>query len=634
MDAEAELAAARQRCVDLEARLEQGEAARKDLEAAAQDALDEAQRWSDAAEHARADLELCKLDFEQAQLEREEERNALDDADERKVQHRARLAALEAETCDALSSDDVQEWQALRARVASLEAERQVADELDELHGQEVDALQNDKEALKAQLHKVEGDAIELGRAASCLAAERDDAVETNAALKARVFDLESDLKSLRKEHKSLRRESSSMERRVGDPGALRRAEARYDSSRIDAFAAEARLLACRAAVDEEDMDVALTKPSKDIARGVLLAKARVLLATEPARAFGYYARGASASEDLEEALASLESLRPLTLRPGDDAVAAAFATANAVAQLACDVRGPKDGSARQILRELDLWRDEAPNDRGDSLKAAQLALEVAPAAQAYVERLAGAAPGDDLDAAELVDALRAVALAAGATLSKAAATDDYAALLSAAASAFSGRPGVLGAITAAKAQREARADAASVTLADAARRVDAAQAAAAAAGARRDAALRARRGADERAAAADAHIATLTATLAARDAAAAAPAPPPSPPPPPPPSLAAPPSLADQFFALAGVTDAPPPPPAPRDDAFAAAAVDALLPALPSRPAPPRHADQLDALARRLQALATTVAGGAPVAQSATAFLAAKAEAEALLCA
>ena len=50
--------------------------------------------------------------------------------------------------------------------------------------------------------------------------------------------------------------------------------------------------------------------------------------------------------------------------------------------------------------------------------------------------------------------------------------------------------------------------------------------------------------------------------------------------------------------------------------------------------PAPPRHADQLDALARHLQALAIEVAGGAPVAPSATAFLAAKAEAEALLCA
>ena len=133
---------------------------------------------------------------------------------------------------------------------------------------------------------------------------------------------------------------------------------------------------------------------------------------------------------------------------------------------------------------------------------------------------------------------------------------------------------------------------------------------------------LRARRGADERCDAAERRVAALTEALAAREA--AAPAAPPSPPPA---------SLAQQFFALAGVTDAPPPPPpAPRDDVFAAAAVDALLPPLPSKPAPPRHAAQLEALARRLENIGRDVAGGAPIPPSAAAFLAVKTEAEALL--
>ena len=259
-----------------------------------------------------------------------------------------------------------------------LEAEQRMADELDELHGHEVDALRNDKEQLQEALKKAEADAVELGRAASCLAAERDEREEANSALKARVFDLESDLKSLRRDHKNLRRESSSMQRRIGDPQALRLAEQRFDSSRVDAFAAEARLLACRAAVEDEDVDI-VAQATQDVARGVLLAKARVVLAESPERAFAYYARGASqtsSDEDIGEALASLDTLRPLAIKDSDDVVAAAFASANAVAHLCVDIRGQNDQSARQILRELDLWRDEAPNDRGDAAKAAQFAIQ------------------------------------------------------------------------------------------------------------------------------------------------------------------------------------------------------------------------------------------------------------------
>ena len=171
------------------------------------------------------------------------------------------------------------------------------------------------------------------------------------------------------------------MQRRIGDPQALRLAEQRFDSTRVDAFAAEARLLACRAAVEEEDVDI-VAQATQDVARGVLLAKARVVLAESPQRAFAYYARGASqtsSDEDIGEALASLETLRPLAIKDSDDVVAAAFASANAVAHLCVDIRGQNDSAARNILRELDLWRDEAPNDRGDAAKAASLATDVAP---------------------------------------------------------------------------------------------------------------------------------------------------------------------------------------------------------------------------------------------------------------
>ena len=213
------------------------------------------------------------------------------------------------------------------------------------------------------------------------------------------------------------------------------------------------------------------------------------------------------------------------------------------------------------------------------------------------------------------------MALAAGATLAKAAKTDDYAETLAVASNAFASRQGVLGAINNAKKRRDERAALREAAFNDAAAREDAAQAAAAAAGARRDAALRARRIDEERCDAAELKIASLTEALAAREATPAAP---PSPPPA---------SLAQQFFALAGVTDAPPPPPpAPRDDAFAAAAVDALLPPLPSKPAPPRHAAQLEALARKLENIGRDVAGGAPIPPSAAAFLGIRAEAEALL--
>ena len=55
-------------------------------------------------------------------------------------------------------------------------------------------------------------------------------------------------------------------------------------------------------------------------------------------------------------------------------------------------------------------------------------------------------------------------------------------------------------------------------------------------------------------------------------------------------------------------------------------------MPTVEPTPAPPRHAAQLEALARRLQALGSDVAGGAPIPPSAAAFLAVKTEAEALL--
>ena len=604
---EAQLAAERQRCAALEA-------AQRDLEAACQEALDEAKRSNEALNEAKTDLELCKLDLEAAQLE----------IDERAHAEQTKIEQLEAQLREAQTSATEEERTTLRARVEELEAEQRMADELDELHGHEVEALRSDKEQLQESLKKAEADAVELGRAASCLAAERDEREEANTVLKARVFDLESDLKSLRRDHKNLRRESSSMQRRIGDPQALRLAEQRFDSSRVDAFAAEARLLACRAAVVDEDVDI-VAQATQDVARGVLLAKARVVLAESPERAFAYYARGASqtsSDEDIGEALASLETLRPLSIKDGDDVVAAAFAAANAVAHLCVDIRGQNDGSARSILRELDLWRDEAPNDRGDATRAARLAIEVAPAAQAFVEKLVEAAPADDVDASELVEALRAVALAAGATLAKAAKTDDYAETLAVASNAFASRKGVLGAVAAAKKRREERAAARAAAFNDAAAREDAAKAAAAAAGARRDAALRARRIDEERCDAAERRVASLSEALAAKEN--EAPAPPPSPPPA---------SLAQQFFALAGVTDAPPPPPAPpRDDVFAAAAVDALLPPLPAKPAPPRHAAQLEALARRLENIGRDMAGGAPVPPSAAAFLGIRAEAEALL--
>ena len=83
-------------------------------------------------------------------------------------------------------------------------------------------------------------------------------------------------------------------------------------------------------------MDI-VAQATQDVARGVLLAKARVVLAESPQRAFAYYARGASqtsSDEDIGEALASLETLRPLAIKDGDDVVAAAFASANAVAHL------------------------------------------------------------------------------------------------------------------------------------------------------------------------------------------------------------------------------------------------------------------------------------------------------------
>ena len=91
-------------------------------------------------------------------------------------------------------------------------------------------------------------------------------------------------------------------------------------------------------------------------------------------------------------------------------------------------------------------------------MKAARLAIMVAPAAQAFVEKVIEAAPADDVDASELVGTLRAVALAAGATLAKAAKTDDYAETLAVASNAFASRKGVLGAVAAAKKRRDERA--------------------------------------------------------------------------------------------------------------------------------------------------------------------------------
>ena len=167
---------------------------------------DDAKRSNEALNEAKTDLELCKLDLEAAQLE----------IDERAHAEETKVAQLEAQLRDAQTSATEEERTTLRARVEELEAEQRMADELDELHGHEVDALRNDKEQLQEALKKAEADAVELGRAASCLAAERDEREEANSALKARVFDLESDLKSLRRDHKNLRRESSSMQRRIG----------------------------------------------------------------------------------------------------------------------------------------------------------------------------------------------------------------------------------------------------------------------------------------------------------------------------------------------------------------------------------------------------------------------------------
>ena len=48
-----------------------------------------------------------------------------------------------------------------------------------------VEALRSDKEQLQEALKKAEADAVELGRAASCLAAERDEREEANSALSA-----------------------------------------------------------------------------------------------------------------------------------------------------------------------------------------------------------------------------------------------------------------------------------------------------------------------------------------------------------------------------------------------------------------------------------------------------------------
>ena len=152
------------------------------------EALDDAKRSNEALNEAKTDLELCKLDLEAAQLE----------IDERAHADQTKVAQLEAQLRDAQTSATEEERTTLRARVEELEAEQRMADELDELHGHEVDALRNDKEQLQEALKKAEADAVELGRAASCLAAERDEREEANSALKARVFDLESDLKSLR----------------------------------------------------------------------------------------------------------------------------------------------------------------------------------------------------------------------------------------------------------------------------------------------------------------------------------------------------------------------------------------------------------------------------------------------------
>ena len=146
---EAQLNNERQRCAALEA-------AQRDLEAACQEALDDAKRSDEALHEARTDLELCKLDLEAAQLE----------VDERAHVEQTKVAQLEAQLRDAQTSATAEERTTLKARVEELEAEQRMADELDELHGHEVEALRSDKEQLQESLKKAEADAVELGRAA------------------------------------------------------------------------------------------------------------------------------------------------------------------------------------------------------------------------------------------------------------------------------------------------------------------------------------------------------------------------------------------------------------------------------------------------------------------------------------
>ena len=146
---DAQLAAERQRCAAREAQM-------RDLEAAAQEALDDAKRSNEALNEAKTDLELCKLDLEAAQLE----------VDERAPADQAKIEELEAQLREAQTSATEEERTTLRARVEELEAEQRMADELDELHGHEVEALRNDKEQLQEALKKAEADAVELGRAA------------------------------------------------------------------------------------------------------------------------------------------------------------------------------------------------------------------------------------------------------------------------------------------------------------------------------------------------------------------------------------------------------------------------------------------------------------------------------------
>ena len=129
------------------------------------------------------------------------------------------------------------------------------------------------------------------------------------------------------------------------------------------------------------------------------------------------------------------------------------------------------------------------------------------PAAGGTVEKVIEAAPADDVDATKLVEALRAVALAAGATLAKAAERTT---------TPRRGRGGECVRLQKGRAGRRRRRQKAAGRARggarggfnDAAAREDAAKAAAAAAGARRDAALRARRGADERCDAAERRVA------------------------------------------------------------------------------------------------------------------------------